>query len=306
MKINRFYAAGITAFIIWGFIPLPLKALSAYASSQILFYRLVFALLGLSLLITFFKRQSLRNDIAYFKSLLPQERRKTIIILTGATLLLSFNWLAFIYVVNNVSVQAGSFSYLVCPILASLLGYLLLDEKLRSNQWAAITLSTFSCFLMASGSFISLMFSLMIALSYAIYLIAQRKLQGYDKIVLLAVQLIISFAVVAPYYLFSLPANTVLPDTHFLLHSAILGLFFTILPLFLNLFALKELSSGTVGILMYLNPIINFTMAFLYYDENTTWQQVVAYLVIFVSIVVYNLHVIKNFITPKTKNTLTV
>lgn len=292
-KLNKHYAAGIAAFTIWGFIPFPLKALSAYPSSQILFYRLIFALVGLLLLLATFKRKSLAEDLKKFRAENPERKKKLLATITVATLLLSFNWLLFIYVINQVSVQAGSFSYLVCPILTALLGYILLGEKLRNNQWIAIFMSLFSCALVASGSLLSLVYSLAIALSYAIYLIAQRKLNGYDKIVLLAVQLGISFAVIAPWYLLTLPANQPTPDGTFLWNTLVLGLLFTVLPLFLNLFALKELSSGTVGILMYLNPIINFTMAFLYFDEKAELQQVIAYVIIFISIGVYNWHVLQ-------------
>lgn len=281
------------AFVIWGFIPFPLKAVSGYASSQIMFYRLSFALLGTIVLLLTVKRKAFLADWQKFHSESWQARRKLLGIIATASLLLSFNWLLFIYVVNKVSVQAGSFSYLICPILTSLLGYVVLSEKLLRNQWLAISLSIVSCALVASGSLLSLAMSLLVATSYAFYLIAQRKFQGYDKIVLLGLQLFISFLVIAPWYWLTLPeAGATLPDAHFLTQTLILGIFFTIVPLFLNLFALKELTSGTVGILMYLNPLINFTMAFLYFGEMASLQQIVAYGLIFVSIVVYNWHLV--------------
>ncbi|SFC98184.1 chloramphenicol-sensitive protein RarD [Flexibacter flexilis DSM 6793] len=293
MKINRYYLAAIAAFVIWGFIPFPLRAVSDYASSQIMFYRISFALLGTIILLLTLKRKALQSDWQKFRSESGLSRRKLLTVMTTASLLLSFNWLLFIYVVNKVSVQAGSFSYLICPILTSLLGYLVLSEKLLRNQWLAISLSAVSCSLVASGSFLGMVMSLLVATSYAFYLIAQRKFQGYDKIVLLGVQLSISFLVIAPWYWLTLPAGgAMLPDGHFLTQTLILGVIFTILPLFLNLFALKELSSGTVGILMYINPLINFTMAFLYFGEMASPQQVVAYVLIFLSIVVYNWHLV--------------
>jgi chloramphenicol-sensitive protein RarD len=69
----------------------------------------------------------------------------------------------------------------------------------------------------------------------------------------------------------------------------VLSVVFTIVPLFLNLYALKELNSGTVGILLYINPIINFGMAFWYFGEQTTPHKALAYGLILLSIVVYNL-----------------
>jgi chloramphenicol-sensitive protein RarD len=73
-----------------------------------------------------------------------------------------------------------------------------------------------------------------------------------------------------------------------LLFTAILSVGFTVLPLFLNLFALNALPSGTVGIMMYVNPVVSFALAFLYFGEAATLTQAVAYGVILLSVVLYN------------------
>jgi chloramphenicol-sensitive protein RarD len=64
--------------------------------------------------------------------------------------------------------------------------------------------------------------------------------------------------------------------------------FFTILPLFLNLYALKGLTSASVGILMYINPIINFSLAIFYFNEQVSNVQLVSYFLILVSILIFN------------------
>jgi chloramphenicol-sensitive protein RarD len=63
---------------------------------------------------------------------------------------------------------------------------------------------------------------------------------------------------------------------------------FTIIPLFLNLYALKEINSSTVGIMMYINPIINFLIAIFYYKEEVTLIQLVSYFLILISILIFN------------------
>jgi chloramphenicol-sensitive protein RarD len=79
-------------------------------------------------------------------------------------------------------------------------------------------------------------------------------------------------------------------DAHLLLFAAILSVGFTVFPLFLNLYALNALPSGTVGILMYTNPIVSFALAFLYFGEEASFTQAVAYGVILLSVVLYNLN----------------
>jgi chloramphenicol-sensitive protein RarD len=286
-----YYAAGIAAFVIWGFIPFPLKALADYPSGQILFFRVALSVALLLLILLLFRHKNLLQTIAQIRASKPREARKFLLYTFLGGSLLTINWLAFIYVINHINIQTGSFSYLLCPIITAVLGFLLLKEELRINQWVAIGLSALSCVLIGTGELTSLLFSLLIAFSYAFYLISQRILKVYDKIVLLTLQLLLSFVFIAPFYNQLKGASVVTLDTNFFLMTGILSALFTVLPLFLNLYALKELTSGTIGILMYINPILNFVVAFLYFNEETTLVKVVAYVLIFISVIIYNINI---------------
>ncbi|RAU81542.1 EamA family transporter [Pontibacter arcticus] len=286
-----YYTAAIAAFVIWGFIPFPLKALADYPSGQILYFRVAFSVSILLLISLFFRRNHLLQTMAVVKAAAPSDRRSFILYTLLGGLLLTTNWLTFIYVINHIDIQTGSFSYLLCPILTAVLGFLLLKEKLRRNQWFAILLSALSCILVGSGEITSLLFSLLIAASYAFYLITQRILKAYDKIVLLTLQLLLSFVLIGPFYTYFKGDTTLALGSEFFLNIALLSIVFTIVPLFLNLFALKELTSGTIGILMYINPILNFAMAFLYFNEHTTTTKVLAYILILISVIIYNLNI---------------
>jgi chloramphenicol-sensitive protein RarD len=285
-----YYAAGIAAFVIWGFIPFPLKALADYPSGQILFFRVALSVALLLVVLLLFRRKNLLQTIAQVKASKPREARKFLLYTFLGGSLLTINWLAFIYVINHINIQTGSFSYLLCPIITAVLGFMLLKEELRINQWVAIGLSALSCVLIGTGELTSLLFSLLIAFSYAFYLISQRILKVYDKIVLLTLQLLLSFIFIAPFYNQLKGASEVALDSNFFLMTGILSALFTVLPLFLNLYALKELTSGTIGILMYINPILNFVVAFLYFNEETTLVKVLAYVLIFISVIIYNIN----------------
>ncbi|GAB3200713.1 chloramphenicol-sensitive protein RarD [Pontibacter aydingkolensis] len=285
-----YYAAGLAAFIIWGFIPFPLKALAAYPSGQILYFRVALSVALLLLICLLFRKKQVKGTYTLVKDGEPKDRHKFILYTFLGGALLTVNWLSFIYVINHINIQTGSFSYLLCPIITAVLGFILLKEELRLNQWIAIGLSAVSCALIGSGEITSLLFSLLIALSYAFYLITQRILKVYDKIVLLTLQLLLSFTFIGPFYTFFSEGATMSMGSDFYLNIVMLSAAFTVLPLFLNLYALKELTSGTIGILMYINPILNFVMAFLYFGEETTPTKVTAYVIIFISVIIYNLN----------------
>ena len=264
--------------------------MAAYPSGQILYFRVALSVALLLLICALFRQKQIKSTYALVKTSLPSDKRKFILYTFLGGALLTVNWLSFIYVINHINIQTGSFSYLLCPIITAVLGFMLLKEELRINQWAAIALSAVSCALIGSGEITSLLFSLFIALSYAFYLITQRILKDYDKIVLLTLQLLLSYAFIGPFYTFFSEGTTMALGSDFYFNVGLLSAAFTVLPLFLNLYALKELTSGTIGILMYINPILNFIMAFLYFGEETTTLKVLAYIIIFISVVIYNLN----------------
>lgn len=300
MKINKYYAAAIAAFMIWGFIPLPLRALTGYPSGQILYFRVLVSVVTLLLILFTFKRKEAQKTWVGFKQSSAFQKRKFLALTLLGGLLLTANWLSFIFVINHISIQVASFSYLVCPILTAVLGFLILKEPLRINQWLAIGLSLLSCGLIGVASVTNLLFSLLIAATYAFYLVSQRVLKDYDKIVLLTIQLLLALTLIGPFYPYLRENAAALPDLKFFGPVIILSLVFTVLPLFLNLFALQELRSGTIGILMYLNPILNFLLAFVYFGEKANPQQIIAYILIFISIIIYNLRFSQK---PIVKNT---
>jgi drug/metabolite transporter (DMT)-like permease len=86
----------------------------------------------------------------------PAEKRKFVRNLLVGSAFLTINWLAFIYVLNHISVQTGSFSYLLCPIVTTLLGSLLLKEKLHVTQWIALGISATACALIGVDSLYNL------------------------------------------------------------------------------------------------------------------------------------------------------
>ncbi|MES2732672.1 MAG: EamA family transporter [Bacteroidota bacterium] len=286
MKKQAYYLAAISAFIIWGFIPLPLRALSEYSSLQILFFRLVIALFLLLLINFVFRKEALRSSLDLFQRSTRAEKQKALFYCSLGGALLAVNWLAYIYVLNHISIQTASYSYLICPIMTAILGFLILKEPLKVNQWVAIGLSILSCYLIGVESWINLCYSLLVGSTYAFYLITQRLMKQYDKMVLLNWQLLVSFILIGPLYFYL--EGGFPPKEDFYAYIVVLSVVFTIVPLFLNLYALNELKSGTIGILMYINPLINFAVAFLYYQEEAALHQVISYVLIGISLVIYN------------------
>lgn len=283
---SRHYAAAITAFILWGFFSFGLKPIHHYPSLDILFYR-VFLCVTLMLTINgLFRRKVVAETFHSFRLLSLVEKKKLSFQILASSLLLAANWFFFIYVMNHISVKAASLAYLICPILTTVFAFVLLKERLTRTQWIAVALSVASCIMLSLDSYRDILYSLIVAATYALYLVIQKRIGAMDRFLLLSLQLGITAIILLPFYpSFSGPVPH---ELRFYMFIGIIAVLFTIIPMFLNLFALKKINSSTIGILMYINPIINFMLAIFFYGEAITTIQVLSYSMILVSIIIFN------------------
>lgn len=286
MNNVKYYVAAISAFFIWGFFSFALKPIDNYQSLDILFYRVFFCTVIMLFLTLFVRVTVLRETASFIKTLSSKERWRLILQTSGAGIFLTANWFFFIYVVNHISIKAASFAYVVSPILTTVLAFIFLKEKLLRIQWLAVGLSGLSCLILALGDFTHVIYSLVTALSFSLYLISQPKNKGLDKFLLLTVQIICSAILLAPFY--PRYSSHVSPEFTFFIYITVIAVLFTIIPLFLNLYALKELKSSTLGMLFFINPVMNFLVAVLYYHEKITMLQCIGYAVILISVILFN------------------
>ena len=297
MQKYKFFLAAFLSYFLWGFFGLALKPIHNYASLDILFYRLFFSVIIMTFINLLFRRETINKNWQLFKIQSRKVKHKFSIQTILGGIILLFNWFTFIYVMNHIGVKVASFAYLVCPILTTVLAFFILKEKLNNWQWTAVIISIISCALLSYHDFKNLIYSLLVASTYSLYLINQRKNFGFDKFLVLNVQLIISSLILLPFF----PNYSGAIPSEGLFYGCILiiVILFTIAPLFLNLFALQALNSATIGILIYVNPIINFALAVFYFHEKVTNLQLFCYILILFSIVIFNK---KLLFKPKTES----
>lgn len=286
MNSQKHYAAGIGAFVIWGFFSLPLRALKEFSAGDILFFRILLSAVLLLIILSAFRKKQVLKEYRNFRALSRLQRKQVIQLTLIGAILLTFNWLVFIYIVNNVNVKTASFSYLICPVITAVMGSVLLKEQLAPLQWLAVALCALSCMLIGMNSLEELGLSFATALSYGLYLISQRKNQGFDRLVVLAVQVLFSLLILSLGFSQLVTAVPTVPYFYGVIFLISAG--FTILPLFLNLYALNKVNSATIGILMYINPLLNFVLAILVFDEHVNLMQMLGYSLILLGLVIFN------------------
>ncbi|WP_270088716.1 EamA family transporter [Sphingobacterium sp. SYP-B4668] len=296
---EKYFLAAFLAPVIWGFMSVPVRLVKAWPAEDILFYRILVAVVVLWSFIFIFRKKKLHQDYFHFRSLPPLERKKVIYLTLMAAFLIFGNWYTYIYCINNVSVQAGAFAYILCPLITTAAGYFLLKEELSKIKKTALFLAFGSVIMLATGSLTEVLWSITIGGLYAFYLVIQRVVQGFDKLNVLAIQMAICTLTVIP----SVLTNPhPIPDTpSFWIVIATIAIAFTIIPLLLSMYALKRVSSSTLGVMLYVNPIIAFVLAITYFHETIDSYKYWAYGLLVIAVFLFNSKTLFQLVNPPKK-----
>lgn len=129
-SVRRGYLFAILAYVLWGVFPLYFKALRPAGPFEILAHRIVWSLVFVALLLTVVRQ---------WREIAPLLKRpRTVGGISLAAAFIAVNWAVYIYGVNSGHVVETSLGYFINPLVTVLLGVLVLRERLRWTQWAAL------------------------------------------------------------------------------------------------------------------------------------------------------------------------
>ena len=117
------------AFVLWGVLPVYWKALRPIPASQILAHRVVWSCIFLMGLVV------VRGEL---RALRTAAGGRALRLYAAAALLLSVNWLTYIWAVNTARIVETSLGYFINPLVSVLLGVVFLKERLGRAQWLAV------------------------------------------------------------------------------------------------------------------------------------------------------------------------
>ncbi|MGI6069782.1 MAG: EamA family transporter RarD [Blautia sp.] len=260
----------IVSYILWGLLPVFWKLLAAVDSVYVLFSRVVWSLVFSFLLLLFTKRLSLLKGLWKNKKILGMA------FLAGVTVCI--NWGSYIWAVNNGHLLDASFGYYLNPLLVVLAGFLVFRERPSKGEWTAILLSAAGVLygIFASGTVPVL--ALIIGGSFAIYGMIKKLIPLESDI-----SLFVETALVTPIALPILIAMDVSGkgSAGILTGPAVLLLplagVITGVPLLLYAKGVKGIPYYLTGIIMYLNPTIQFLMSIFLYKEPFSQYQLVTF-----------------------------
>lgn len=266
------------SYVLWGLLPAFWALLAQVNSVFILAQRILWSMvfMGLYMLVT----RRWGEIIAAFRS-----RR-----ILGKSLvcgvLITLNWGIYIYSVNSGHVLEASMGYFIEPVLVALMGVIAFREKPTLAEKLTFVFATAGILYLVVRTGTVPVLALLIGLPFAVYGAVKKHLDltpqaslFMETVLMLPLALLFSwwwsaraggFAVVlqgASFWL--LPACGVV----------------TSIPLLLFNMGVKEIPYYFAGILMYINPTLQFLMGLLYFREALDLDQLVAFVIIWVGIV---------------------
>lgn len=270
----------VAAFSIWGLMPLYLKALAPASPMEILCHRIFWSLVA-----TLFLLIMARKAGTLFQLL---QNRKTVLSVILSSILISANWITYIWAVNNDFIVESSLGYYINPLVNVLLGLLFLQERLRNGQWLAVFFAFCGvCYLtFFYGQFPWI--ALILAFSFGFYGLLRKisPLPSLEGLCLETAMLSVPALGVLIYLATQGNSDFIRQDTTGRLLLAGTGII-TSLPLLLFGFAAHRIPLSTLGIVQYLAPTLQLSIGIFVYGEAFPGKQMIGFGLVWSGLLIY-------------------
>jgi chloramphenicol-sensitive protein RarD len=273
------FLLGLTAYALWGVLPVYFEALRAVPPVDIVAHRVLWSLPFLAILVVATRARDKVRAAA--------RTPRTLGMLLLTAVLIGSNWLLYVYAVTSGHILAASFGYYLNPLANVLLGRFVLREKLTRLQWAAVIIAAAGISILAAGALSQLWLSLALCITFALYGLL-RKVVRADALTGLSIETALLFPLAIAWLGWrALAAQPVLGtsarDTALLLLAGVIST----TPLLLFTAAAKRLPYSTLGMLQFVAPTLQFLIAVLVYGESYTLAHAIAFPTIWAALVLY-------------------
>jgi chloramphenicol-sensitive protein RarD len=268
------------AFLAWGLFPLYFHAINEVPPLQILAHRMLWSLLFLLVVLT------VRRQWGWLEVV---RKPRVLGSFVASATLLSANWLIYIWSVNNGHVIEASLGYFINPLVNIMFGYLLLKERLRPMQWAAIAIAALGvAWLTWQGGTVPWI-ALLLAATFGAYGLL-RKTAALGALEGLSFETMVLFPLAAGYIAWltlhgqNAFINTGSDSTRWLLVAA--GPI-TAIPLLLFASGARRIPMSVLGLLQYLAPTMQFLLGVWIFHEAFTAERLVGFALIWAALGLY-------------------
>jgi chloramphenicol-sensitive protein RarD len=273
-------AAAVAAFLIWGLIPAYLRAIQVVPAGQVLAHRIAWC--AVSVVAWLAARRELSALGAAFAD------RGVLLRLTASSVLISINWLVYIWAINHGHVIDASLGYFINPLVSVLLGVVVLHERLNRARKLAVAIAA------AGVVYLTLVvgrlpwIALALAFSFGLYGLI-RKVVAVEAVPGLAVETLLLTPFAGGYLVWCQAAGTSAFGQSGLTVDAMLvgsGLV-TALPLAFFSFGARRIPLSTIGLIQYIGPSLQLLLGITMFGEPFPMVRALGFGLIWLALAVY-------------------
>ncbi|EKF58332.1 hypothetical protein QWE_17058 [Agrobacterium albertimagni AOL15] len=284
-SLNGFLFA-LSAYLLWGFLPLYMKALAHISPAEVIAHRILWSIPVAGLLLIILKRTD------ELKKAMRNPRMLGMAAVTAT--LISVNWGIYVWAIGTGHALDTALGYFINPLFSILLGAVILKEKLKKTQIAALSLVVIAVVILTVEAGRLPVVALALTFSWGFYAFFRKTLPiGPNQGFLLEVLLLSPIALAYLVYL------NLQGGGHFLMGNmtdtillASAGLV-TAVPLILYANGAKLLRLSTIGIMQYIAPSMIFITAVFVFNEPFSVAKAVAFPLIWSALVIYTLPMLR-------------
>ena len=292
--MNTGILSATLAFLCWGLFPLYFHAIGDVPPLQILANRMVWSLLFLVIVL------AVRRQWAWLNLV---RRPRVFGSFVASALLLSINWLIYIWAVNNGHVIEASLGYFINPLVNIMFGSMLLKERLRRAQWMAIGVAALGVAWLTWQAGTVPWVALALAISFGGYGLL-RKTAALGALEGLSFETMVLFPLAAGYVIWlTVHGQNAFINTE---SNATRGLLvaagpITAIPLLLFAAGARKIPMSVLGLLQYLSPTMQFLLGVWLFHEAFTAARLVGFVLIWLALALYGAEGLLNRPQPMAK-----
>lgn len=285
---NNGYVQAFLAYFLWGVLPLVFTYYMTPHPVDLLAWRIV-----LALVVTLIAIACIRGAWRRFITVMTTRRDHVLLILAGH--LIAVNWGTYIYAVATERVLAASLGYFMNPVLTIVLGVLILGERLRPLQWAAVVVSVIAVIVLTVEYGSLPWVSLTLAISFAFYGLVKNKTgPSVDSLTGLGVETLwlsvpsILWLILASMGLLGTAGGLGVFETFDTVQSVTLPVVgvVTVVPLLLFAGAAARLPLSTVGMFQYIAPIAQFLFGYFVFHETMSPGRWIGFILVWIAVII--------------------
>lgn len=276
------FIATLSAYIIWGLLPIYWKLLATVSSEEILAHRIVWSFIFLLLLL------SLQKALPKFTGALKNPFTRRLFFLNG--LIISMNWFIYIWAVNHNFIVEASLGYYINPIVSIVFGVFFFREKLSRIEWLAILLATIGVLILTIGYGKFPWISMALAFSFGFYGVVKKQ-RPLESTVSLTIETLapLPIAILFLGYM-GISGQETFTSSPFVMIGLFLTGIITAVPLLLFGFGAQRIPFTVVGFLQFVAPTLSLAIGVLLYDEPFTRTHLIAFTFIWSAALVFTLN----------------